>query len=98
MYGETSFELVDQMIRTIDFTTEDKFIDLGSGMFSLLVISTYRVLYSVCLVTTFCVIQSVMNSNVLGHTNLRYIVCCVAQWFNSWDQSRQLKESDQLAY
>jgi len=26
------------MIRTIDFTTEDKFIDLGSGMFSLHVI------------------------------------------------------------
>lgn len=37
MYGETSFELVDQMIRTIDFTPEDKFIDLGSGMFSVLV-------------------------------------------------------------
>ena len=31
VYGETSFELVDQIISTIKFTEEDKFIDLGSG-------------------------------------------------------------------
>ncbi|XP_046576034.1 histone-lysine N-methyltransferase, H3 lysine-79 specific-like isoform X1 [Haliotis rubra] len=32
VYGETSFELVDQMIRSINFTEEDSFIDLGSGV------------------------------------------------------------------
>jgi len=37
VYGETSFELVDQMIQTIEFTADDKFIDLGSGAFSLFV-------------------------------------------------------------
>lgn len=31
VYGETSFELVEQMIKTIDFTEDDLFIDLGSG-------------------------------------------------------------------
>ena len=34
VYGETSYELVDQIIRTVEFTTEDKFIDLGSGLSS----------------------------------------------------------------
>ena len=33
VYGETSFELVDQMIKSIDFTEDDLFIDLGSGKF-----------------------------------------------------------------
>ena len=33
VYGETSFELVDQMIKSIDFTEDDFFIDLGSGKF-----------------------------------------------------------------
>ena len=32
MYGETSFELVDQMINSIDFKEDDAFIDLGSGV------------------------------------------------------------------
>eukprot|EP00106_Octopus_bimaculoides_P016889 XP_014784331.1 PREDICTED: histone-lysine N-methyltransferase, H3 lysine-79 specific-like [Octopus bimaculoides] len=32
VYGETSFELVDQMIRSIQFTEDDYFIDLGSGV------------------------------------------------------------------
>lgn len=32
MYGETSFELVDQMINSIEFGEEDTFIDLGSGV------------------------------------------------------------------
>lgn len=36
VYGETSFELVDQMIKSIDFTEDDFFIDLGSGKFTLL--------------------------------------------------------------
>ena len=31
VYGETSFELVQQMIQSIDFTKDDIFIDLGSG-------------------------------------------------------------------
>lgn len=31
MYGETSFELVDQMVKSIKFTADDYFIDLGSG-------------------------------------------------------------------
>jgi len=31
VYGETSYELIDQMIQTIEFTADDKFIDLGSG-------------------------------------------------------------------
>jgi len=31
VYGETSFELVDQMIQSINFTEDDYFIDLGSG-------------------------------------------------------------------
>ncbi len=31
VYGETSFELVDQMIKSIDFNEETTFIDLGSG-------------------------------------------------------------------
>jgi hypothetical protein len=31
VYGETSFELVDQMIKSIEFTEESLFIDLGSG-------------------------------------------------------------------
>ncbi|KAL3870081.1 hypothetical protein ACJMK2_042696 [Sinanodonta woodiana] len=32
VYGETSFELVDQMIKSINFTEDDFFIDLGSGV------------------------------------------------------------------
>jgi hypothetical protein len=31
VYGETSFELVDQMIQSIDIKAEDRFVDLGSG-------------------------------------------------------------------
>ena len=31
VYGETSFELVDQMIKSIDFSSQDTFVDLGSG-------------------------------------------------------------------
>jgi len=31
VYGETSYEFIDQIIRTIDFTEDDRFIDLGSG-------------------------------------------------------------------
>mgnify|MGYP002153701223 CR=1 FL=1 len=31
VYGETSFELVDQMVKSINFTEDDYFIDLGSG-------------------------------------------------------------------
>ena len=31
VYGETSYELVDQMIKSIDFKEDDCFIDLGSG-------------------------------------------------------------------
>ncbi|XP_059140206.1 uncharacterized protein LOC131928255 isoform X2 [Physella acuta] len=32
VYGETSFELVEQMIKSIKFTENDYFIDLGSGV------------------------------------------------------------------
>nr|VZI47511.1 unnamed protein product [Spirometra erinaceieuropaei] len=32
VYGETSFELVSQMVNTISITNEDSFIDLGSGV------------------------------------------------------------------
>ena len=32
MYGETSFELVEQMINSINFGEDDIFIDLGSGV------------------------------------------------------------------
>lgn len=32
MYGETSYELVCQMIDQIDITSEDVFVDLGSGV------------------------------------------------------------------
>lgn len=32
VYGETSFDLVCQMIDQIDISTEDTFIDLGSGV------------------------------------------------------------------
>ena len=31
VYGETSFELVDQMIKSIEFSGHDTFVDLGSG-------------------------------------------------------------------
>jgi len=31
VYGETSFELVDQMIKSINFSSQDTFVDLGSG-------------------------------------------------------------------
>ena len=31
VYGETSYEFIDQIIRTVNFTEEDRFIDLGSG-------------------------------------------------------------------
>ena len=31
VYGETSFELVDQMIKSIEFNEDTTFIDLGSG-------------------------------------------------------------------
>ena len=34
VYGETSFDLVDQMIKSINFTEDDYFIDLGSGKFA----------------------------------------------------------------
>lgn len=33
VYGETSFELVDQIIQMVNFTADDRFIDLGSGKF-----------------------------------------------------------------
>ncbi|KAL4236947.1 Histone-lysine N-methyltransferase [Mactra antiquata] len=32
VYGETSFELVDQMVKSINFSEDDYFIDLGSGV------------------------------------------------------------------
>ncbi|CAC5356349.1 DOT1L [Mytilus coruscus] len=32
VYGETSYELVDQMIKSVNFTEDDYFIDLGSGV------------------------------------------------------------------
>ena len=32
VYGETSFELIEQMVREIPFTQDDVFIDLGSGV------------------------------------------------------------------
>lgn len=32
MYGETSYELVCQMIDQIEITAEDVFVDLGSGV------------------------------------------------------------------
>ncbi|OON20991.1 histone methylation protein DOT1, partial [Opisthorchis viverrini] len=32
VYGETSFELISQMIDTVKITSEDHFIDLGSGV------------------------------------------------------------------
>lgn len=32
VYGETSFELICQMIDQIEITAEDVFIDLGSGV------------------------------------------------------------------
>lgn len=32
VYGETSYELVCQMIDQIDITAEDVFVDLGSGV------------------------------------------------------------------
>lgn len=31
VYGETSFELVQQMIESLEFDEEDVFVDLGSG-------------------------------------------------------------------
>ena len=31
VYGETSYEFIDQIIGTVNFTEEDRFIDLGSG-------------------------------------------------------------------
>ncbi|XP_074644031.1 uncharacterized protein LOC141900876 isoform X2 [Tubulanus polymorphus] len=32
VYGETSFELIDQMTKSIEFMGDDNFIDLGSGV------------------------------------------------------------------
>lgn len=32
MYGETSYELICQMIDQIEITSEDVFVDLGSGV------------------------------------------------------------------
>ncbi|XP_041356679.1 histone-lysine N-methyltransferase, H3 lysine-79 specific-like isoform X1 [Gigantopelta aegis] len=32
VYGETSFELVEQMIQAVNFTEDDSFVDLGSGV------------------------------------------------------------------
>ena len=32
VYGETSFELIEQMVREIPFASDDTFIDLGSGV------------------------------------------------------------------
>lgn len=31
VYGETSFELIEQMIDSIEFGEDDTFVDLGSG-------------------------------------------------------------------
>ena len=33
VYGETSFELVRQMVQSLDFSGDDVFIDLGSGKY-----------------------------------------------------------------
>jgi len=35
VYGETSFELVSRMLEAIPLNEEDSFIDLGSGMSTL---------------------------------------------------------------
>ena len=40
VYGETSFELVDQMVKSINFTEDDYFIDLGSGKFIIYIYTT----------------------------------------------------------
>lgn len=33
VYGETSFDLVDQMLKELKLTEDDVFLDLGSGKF-----------------------------------------------------------------
>ena len=35
VYGETSFDLVMQMIKSVEFKEEDTFVDLGSGMYDI---------------------------------------------------------------
>ena len=41
VYGETSYEFIDQIIRTVNFTEEDRFIDLGSGWLRLVLYVLY---------------------------------------------------------
>lgn len=38
VYGETSFDLVDQMVKSINFTEDDYFIDLGSGKMFIIIV------------------------------------------------------------
>jgi len=47
VYGETSYELVMQMIEELKLTEDDIFIDLGSGMF--LMSDAYRFQLPTCL-------------------------------------------------
>jgi hypothetical protein len=48
VYGETSYELVQQMISSIDFTEDDIFIDLGSGQFVFVLFSFLSLLFRRC--------------------------------------------------
>ena len=40
VYGESSFELVEELIKVINFNSADNFIDLGSGWLSLVFLMT----------------------------------------------------------
>ena len=61
MYGETSFELVCEVMKHTKMTENDVFVDLGSGktMFLPLLRTHVRVLYTCTIVCYKCLINRV---------------------------------------
>ena len=62
VYGETSFELVEQMIKYVKFSESDYFIDLGSGKYSCFItLMKYNIMQQL---NFFFLISGMCNLNV----------------------------------
>lgn len=52
VYGETSFDLVAQIIDEMEMREDDTFVDLGSGEFMVILFISHQ--FSVCCTTAIC--------------------------------------------
>lgn len=66
MYGETSFDLVDQMIKSINFSEDDYFIDLGSGEW-FPAQETLQSIVSISVYMYLCLPKFILNKNHVNH-------------------------------